>query len=111
LLHYGAVAYVTVYRVSSRPGGVAVEVSGRLNARFWAIRSELEVIHAPTGAVLVAYPYNKPDDVLASVRVIWAPTGAPVDTELAERIQFMGTQLLLEQARRATEARRVENVA
>ena len=35
------------------------------------IKSEVEVVHIPTGAVFQAYPYSKPDDILQSVRVAW----------------------------------------
>ena len=34
------------------------------------IKSEVEVVHIPTGAVFQAYPYSKPDDILQSVRVV-----------------------------------------
>ena len=36
------------------------------------IRSELEVVHIPTGAVFSAYPYSNPDDMLESIRVNWS---------------------------------------
>ena len=35
------------------------------------IRSDLEVLHIPTGAVFRAYPYSNPDDMLQSVKVTW----------------------------------------
>ena len=33
------------------------------------IRSELEAVHIPTGAVCCAYPYSNPDDMLQSVKI------------------------------------------
>jgi hypothetical protein len=41
------------------------------------IRSELEIVHIPTGAVFQAYPYSDPDDMLQSVKVIWGRAGVP----------------------------------
>ena len=35
------------------------------------IRSELEAVHLPTGAVFSAYPYSDPDDMLQSIKVQW----------------------------------------
>ena len=34
------------------------------------IRSELEVVHIPTGAVFRAHPYSNPDDMLQSVSAL-----------------------------------------
>ena len=45
------------------------------------IRSELEVVHIPTGAVFSAYPYSNPDDMLESVRVNWSRADAPPDAQ------------------------------
>ena len=42
------------------------------------VRSELEVVHLPTGAVFRAYPYNDSRDLLQSVRVNWGLIGAPL---------------------------------
>ena len=44
------------------------------------IRSEVEVVHIPTGAHFRAYPYSNPDDMLQSVKVTWGRDG-----ESAER--------------------------
>ena len=41
------------------------------------IRSEVEVVHIPTGAVFLAYPYSNPDDMLQSVKVNWGRAGSP----------------------------------
>jgi hypothetical protein len=62
------------------------------------IRSELEIMHIPTGAVFQAYPYSDPDDMLQSVKVIWGRAGVPgVSTgDYAEQIRRMALQLLLE---------------
>lgn len=35
------------------------------------VRSELEVVHIPTGAVFRAHPYSHPDDMLGSVKLYW----------------------------------------
>ena len=72
------------------------------------IRSELEVVHIPTGAVFSAYPYSNPDDMLESVRVIWRRADALPD---AEQVQRMASQLLLEQALRAARVRRLSDAA
>ena len=37
------------------------------------IRSELEAVHLPTGAVFSAYPYSDPDDMLQSSRCSGEP--------------------------------------
>ena len=37
------------------------------------IRSEVEVVHIPTGADFRAYPYSDPDDMLESVKVSLGP--------------------------------------
>ena len=68
------------------------------------IRSELEAVHIPTGAVVRAYPYSNPDDMLQSVKVNWSRTVAPEEPvgDYAEQIRHTASQLLLERARRAT---------
>ena len=43
------------------------------------IRSELEVVHIPTGAIFSAYPYSNPDDMLESVKVNWGQTGTTTE--------------------------------
>jgi hypothetical protein len=58
------------------------------------IRSEVEVVHVPTGAVFRAYPYKTPDDMLQSVRVNWGRS--VVQADYAEQIRHMASQLLLE---------------
>ena len=45
----------------------------------FTIRSELEVVHTPTGAVFWAYPYSKPENVLESVRVNWGLAASAVN--------------------------------
>ena len=72
------------------------------------IRSELEVVHIPTGAVFTAYPYSNPDDMLESVRVSWGHDGAPPN---AQQVRRMASQLLLNQALRAASVRRLSNAA
>ena len=62
------------------------------------IRSEVEVVHIPTGAVFLAYPYSNPDDMLQSIKVQWR-TGSPASTgDYAEQVRRMASQLLLEHA-------------
>ena len=77
------------------------------------IRSELEVVHIPTGAVFSAYPYSSPDDMLESVRVNWGRASATAESsgEYAEQVRRMGSRLLLEQALRAARVRRLSDAA
>jgi len=65
------------------------------------VRSEMEALHIPTGAVFHAYPYVKSSDMLQSVTVIWGRAGTPSDTEYVNRIRRMASELLLERACRA----------
>ena len=44
------------------------------------IRSEVEVVHIPTGADFRAYPYSNPDDMLQSVKVSWGGDGGPAES-------------------------------
>lgn len=62
------------------------------------VRSEMEALHIPTGAVFHAYPYVKSSDMLQSVTVSWGRAGTPSDTEYVDRIRRMASQLLLERA-------------
>ena len=75
------------------------------------IRSELEAVHIPTGAVFRAYPYSDPNDMLRSITVNWGSAGTPIAPDYAEQIRRVASQLLLERARRETEDRRVPNAA
>ena len=77
------------------------------------IRSELEAVHIPTGAVVRAYPYSNPDDMLQSVKVNWSRTVAPAEpvNDYAEQIRHTASQLLLEQARRAARDWRASTAA
>ena len=75
------------------------------------VRSELEVVHVPTGAVFSAYPYSDPDDMLQSIKVQWR-TGSPASTgDYAEQVRRVASQLLLERAGRAVRDRRVRTAA
>ena len=70
------------------------------------IRSELEAVHIPTGAVFRAYPYNDPNDMLRSVRVNWGRAGAAESTSAyTEQVQQTASQLLLERALRDRQLR------
>ena len=77
------------------------------------IRSELEVVHIPTGAVFSAYPYSNADDILESVRVNSGRADAPSDNRggYAEQVRRMASRLLLEQALRAARVRRLSDAA
>jgi hypothetical protein len=88
-------------------------VMASVSREQFKIRSELEVVHIPTGAVFSAYPYSNPDDMLESVRVIWRRTDAPPDNGggYAEQVRRMASQLLLEQALRAASVRRLSDAA
>ena len=69
------------------------------------IRSELEAVHLPTGAVFQAYPYSNPDDMLQSVKVNWGRTSAATEStgDYAEQVRCVASQLLLERAYRPPE--------
>ena len=70
------------------------------------IRSELEAVHLPSGAVFSAYPYSDPDDMLDSIKVQWGRAGSPTSTgDYAEQVQRVASQLLLERARHAVRDR------
>ena len=72
------------------------------------VRSELEAVHLPTGAVFHAYPYSNPEDMLRSIRVQWGQVGLPPgSSDYAEEIRSVASQLLLERARREVEDRQV----
>jgi hypothetical protein len=75
------------------------------------IRSELEIVHIPTGAVFQAYPYSNPDDMLQSVKVTWGRAAAPGEStgDYAEQIRRMALELLLEH--RAASDRRLGHAA
>jgi hypothetical protein len=64
------------------------------------IRSEVEIVHIPTGSDFRAYPYSNPDDMLQSVKVSWGRPGSPAEGtgEYAEQVRCMASQLLLERA-------------
>ena len=76
----------------------------------FSIRSEMEVVHNPTGAVFRAHPYCNPDDVLKSVKEYWGLAGAPIE-EYADKIRDVASQLLLEDVDRVTRVRRLGNAA
>jgi hypothetical protein len=69
------------------------------------IRSDVDVVHIPTGAVFQAYPYSDPADMLQSVKVNWGREGAPA-INYAEQIRRMASQLLLERALETARGRR-----
>jgi phasin len=66
------------------------------------VRSELEVVHIPTGAIFRAHPYTNPGDMLQSIRVKWNETDTPPvgPGDYADDVQRMAAQLLLERAAR-----------
>ena len=75
------------------------------------IKSEVEVVHIPTGAVFQAYPYSKPDDILQSVRVSWGRSDVATTGEYAEQVRRIASQLLVERTRRVVKDRRLGNAA
>jgi hypothetical protein len=77
------------------------------------IRSEVEVVHIPTGADFRAYPYSNPDDMLQSVKVSWGRAGSPAEStgDYAEQVRCVASQLLLEQAHREVRDRRLRGTA
>lgn len=75
------------------------------------IKSEVEVVHLPTGAVFQAYPYSKPDDIQQSVRVTWRRAGVPGTGGYAEQVRRMASQLLVERTRRIAKDRRLGDAA
>jgi hypothetical protein len=82
-----------------------------LTREQFQIRSEMEIVHLPTGAVFHAYPYSDPRDLLQSMRVNWGRHGAPTDIEFSEQIRRTAAQLLLERARRVVTDRQLSHVA
>jgi hypothetical protein len=72
------------------------------------IRSEVELVHIPTGADFRAYPYSDVDDMLHSVKVSWGGDGAPAEStgDYAEQVRRTALQLLLERAHQVSRARR-----
>lgn len=76
------------------------------------IRSGLEAVHLPTGAVFRAYPYSNPEDMLRSIQVQWGRAGSPpLSGDCVEQIRRVASQLLLERARRDMEDRLVPHAA
>ena len=72
------------------------------------IRSEVEVVHIPTGTDFRAYPYSDVDDMLQSVKVSWGRDGAPAEStgDYAEQVRRAALQLLLERVHQVSRARR-----
>jgi hypothetical protein len=68
------------------------------------IKSEFEVVHIPTGAVVQAYPYSDPADMLQSVKVNWGQAGSPAG-DYAEQVRRMASQLLLVRAHQVARGR------
>ena len=77
------------------------------------IRSEVEVVHLPTGADFRAYPYSNPDDMLQSVKVSWGRAGSPAEStgDYAEQVRRMASHLMLERAHQGSRVRRLDNAA
>ena len=69
------------------------------------VRSELEAVHLPTGAVFSAYPYSDPEDMLHSIKVQWGRASPASTGDYAEEVRRVASQLLLERARRAVRDR------
>ncbi len=75
------------------------------------VRSELEAVHLPTGAVFLAYPYSDPDDMLHSITVHWGRASVGSSGDYAEQVRRVASQLLLERANRATNHRQLSFAA
>lgn len=77
------------------------------------IRSEVEVVHLPTGAVFRAYPYSNPHDMLQSIKVHWGRADLLPQSmgDYAEQVRRVASQLLLERARQAARDRELGNAA
>jgi hypothetical protein len=75
------------------------------------IKSDVEVVHVPTGAVFQAYPYSKPDDIPQSVRVNWGRAGVPGTGDYPDQVRRMASHLLIERTRRITRDRRLASAA
>ena len=86
---------------------------GSVTRDEFKIRSELEAIHVPTGAVFRAYPYSDPDDMVQSVKANWGRAGAPTEGigDYAEQVRRVASQLLLERAHRAARDRYLTDAA
>jgi hypothetical protein len=71
------------------------------------IRSEVEIVHIPTGAIFSTYPYSDPDDMLRSVTAHWRhdPKTGLMENYPRQEIGRVAAELLLEQARRARRVR------
>ena len=71
-------------------------ISKSVTREQFEVRSELEVVHIPTGIVFRVHPYTDPRDRLQSIKVsgrVGVPTG-----EYFEQLQRVASQLLLERA-------------
>jgi hypothetical protein len=77
------------------------------------IRSDVEIVHIPTGTDFRAYPYSDLKDMLQSVKVSWARPGLPDEStgEYAEQVRRMASQLLSERAHQGARARRLGDPA
>jgi len=72
------------------------------------IRSEVEIVHIPTGASFSTYPYSNPDDMLRSVTAQWGRCeDKPSTTQdyARQEVGRVAAELLLEQAQRARRMR------
>ena len=68
------------------------------------IKSEIEAVYVPTGAIFRAYPYADPFDILQRAIVIWGPAGPPAN---AHQVQRTGFRLLLQTLLRVARDRRL----
>ncbi len=73
------------------------------------IRSEVEVVHMPTGATFWTYPYSNPVDILSSVTANWR--SADYDPDITkdydrQEVGRVAAELLLEQVCRTASAPR-----
>jgi hypothetical protein len=96
------------FRLYKPVGQNAEAVMTTVTREQFRIRSEVEIVHIPTGAIFSTYPYSDPDDMLRSVTAHWRQGDAKMDAKENYPRQEVGrvaAELLLEQARRARRVR------
>lgn len=72
------------------------------------VRSDLEVVHIPTGATFLAYPYLKTDDVVRSITVNWGRAkdkSEAIEDYVRQDIRRVAVEILVDRARRNARVR------
>lgn len=68
------------------------------------IKSDIEVVHKPTGATFSTYRYENPEDAVSAVTINWGRAGDVLsngDDYAREDVKSIACELLLGQARKA----------